>query len=306
MLGDDHFYLRHPKLIVVTSGTSVILVQGNGAVRSIATDRAGEWSSLMQALSRPVPAADAMRLCSAAGIGEALWDQLVQDGYIESAKDPRVLSEARARAFTDNQGFDFVPAPAKCKHLVVACTGSVVAGLVAPAILSLWYSGFQSEMDIILTAAAQKFVTRDLFESYGIRTWVDPFERSDSVYVPHVHLGRSADCVLVLPASANSLFRIANAACTDLLSMLVAVTRAPVIVVPAMNDAMWNHVGVQRNLDQLRQDGVWVMEPTLIFGAADVASQGDPMFGGHAPLWSGPGPLKHALAAVIDAAGLKT
>ncbi|MBT6277804.1 MAG: hypothetical protein HOI95_27185 [Chromatiales bacterium] len=84
---------------------------------------------------------------------------------------------------------------------------------------------------------------------------------------------------------------------------MLAVTRAPVIVVPAVNDAMWNHVGVQRNLTQLREDGVWVMEPTPIFGAADVAAPGAPMFGGHAPLWSGPGPLKHAISAVIEHAG---
>ncbi len=305
-MSDDRFYLRNPKLLVVTSGFSVILVQGNGAVRSISTDRAREWSLLMQELTRPISDAGARRLWADADIQESLWNQLVQDGYIASAKNVRTLLEARDRAFTDNQGFDFVSGPPKCEHLVVACTGSVVAGLVAPTILSLWYSRFQRKMDIILTEAAQKFVTRDLFESYGIHTWVDPFERSDSVYVPHVQLGRSAGCVLVLPASANSLHRLANTACTDFLSLMVSVTRAPVIVVPAMNEAMWNHVGVQRNLNQLRQDGVWVMEPTLIFGAADVASQGAAMFGGHAPLWSGPGPLKHALAAVLETASSKT
>jgi len=305
-MGADRYYLRNPKLLVITSSRAVILVQGSGAVKSISTGRAREWSQLMQELSRPVSDASVGRLCADADIRASLWAELVQEGYIACAKDAGTLLEERDRVFTDNQGYDFVPGPPKCGHLVVACTGSVVAGLVAPLILSLWYSRFQREMDVILTEAARKFVTRDLFESYGIRTWVDTFERSDSVYVPHVQLGRSADCILVLPASASSLHRIASTACTDLLSLMVSVTRAPVIVVPVMNDAMWNHVGIQRNISQLRQDGVWVMEPTLIFGAADVASQGGPMFGGHAPMWSGPGPLKHALAAVLDLAGAKS
>jgi hypothetical protein len=63
---------------------------------------------------------------------------------------------------------------------------------------------------------------------------------------------------------------------------------------------MWNSRAVQRNVALLRADGAYVIEPTVIFGAADVASQGEPMYGGHGTLWSGPQSLMAALIAISD------
>ena len=71
------------------------------------------------------------------------------------------------------------------------------------------------------------------------------------------------------------------------------------VLVPAMNDAMWNNPAVQRNVQKIREDGMHIVEPTLIFGAADVASKGAPMFGGHGVLWGGPRSLRHVLSAVL-------
>jgi len=75
----------------------------------------------------------------------------------------------------------------------------------------------------------------------------------------------------------------------------VAATTAPVVLIPAMNDAMWNHRAVQRNVKQLKDDGMYVVEPTLIFGAADVPAGAEPMFGGHGTLWAGPRGLMRAV-----------
>jgi phosphopantothenoylcysteine decarboxylase/phosphopantothenate--cysteine ligase len=180
----------------------------------------------------------------------------------------------------------------------VALTGSIVAGLMAPVILSLAYSGYQRQLDVLLTSAALNFVTRDLLESYGIRTWVDAFERRDGIHVPHVTLGNATDCVLVMPASASALHRLADAAATDLLSLLVTATSAPVIVVPVMNAVMWNHAGVQRHVGRLRDDGMYVVEPTLIFKAAALVEQGDPMYGGPGPIWRGPLGVMQTVSAV--------
>jgi hypothetical protein len=298
-MNDRRHYMRNAKRVVLTSGARVILVGEDDAVLRLATPHVQKWSLLMQRLSQPLPGAAVRELWTQMEGDDALWRRLVGEGYVLEAEDGATLLSARNRVFFENQGFDFVPQPPQCKHLIVACSGSVVAGLVAPAILSLLYSGFQSRLDVFLTPSGQKFVTRDLFESYGIRTWVDAFERKDGIYVPHVQLGRSADCILVLPATANALHRVADAACTDLLSMTVAATAAPVVFAPAMNEAMWNQPGVQRNLQRLRDDGRYILEPTLIFGAADVAAQGAAMFGGHGILWGGPRSLKRALAAVL-------
>src|SRR5262249_21836186 len=143
------------------------------------------------------------------------------------------------------------------------------------------------------------FATRDLFEAYGVRTWVDAFERRDGIRVAHVSLGASADCVLVMPASASALQRLGDAACTDLMSMTVAASEAPVIVVPAMNSVMWSNPGVRRNAQRLRDDGMYVVDPTLIVAAAALAEGASAMVGGPGTLWRGPLGLMQTLDAVM-------
>jgi len=301
-LKTDFFYMRSPKAIVLTSGAAIIFVDENGGVLEHPTDHPREWSQLMQVLAAPSPGSALLhRVASIPDLNRDLWARLVFGGFLLEASEPTALLTARDAVFSDNTGFHLVAGEPRLEHLVVACTGSVVAGLIAPTILSFCYSGFQRKLDVILTRAAQKFVTRDLFESYGIPTWGDAFERRDGTNVPHVQLGRSADCILVMPASASSLYRLAAGACTDLMSMVVSATEAPVVVAPVMNDAMWNNPAVQRNVQQLREDGMHVVEPTIIFGAADLSSQGKPMYGGHGSLWSGPLPLMHALSHIVHA-----
>ena len=264
------------------------------------TALAAKWSQLMQELSGPLSGAGIKALTSSIlDLDSRLWSRLLTDGHIFEAENEEILRTLREKAFTDNQGFHLAPAEPTCEHLIVACTGSIVAGLMAPTILSLCYSQFQRKLDVILTESAQKFVTRELFEFYGIRTWVDAFERRTEAHVPHVQLGRSADCILVMPASANSLHRLAEATCTDLLSMTVAASNAAVVVAPVMNGTMWNHRAVQRNVEQLREDGMYVIEPTVIFGAADLINRGAPMYGGHGTLWAGPCSLMHVLSAIL-------
>ena len=296
----DFFYMRSPRAIVVTSESAIIFVDTKGIVVEHPTDHAREWSQLMQTLAAPFAGSALLqRVSSIPDLTRDLWVRLVSAGFLLEASDPNALLTARDAVFADNTGFHLVAGEPRCDHLVIACTGSVVAGLIAPTILSFCYSRFQEKLDVVLTQAAQKFVTRDLFESYGVPTWGDAFERRDGTNVPHVHLGRSADCILVMPASASSLYRLAAGACTDLLSLIVSATEAPVVLAPVMNDAMWNNRAVQRNVQQLRDDGMYVIEPTIIFGAADLSSQGKPMYGGHGSLWSGPFPLMHALSHIV-------
>ena len=295
----DGFYLRDPKLTVLTSDREVILVREDSTTFRFATEHVREWSQLMQRLCNPVSEEELSRWRVETRTDDLVWARLIDEGYLHHSQREAALFAQRDRAFSENQGFDFSPAKKKCEHLIIACTGSVVAGLVAPTVLSLHYSGFQANLDVILTESALKFVTRELFEAYGIRTWVGASERSDAIHVPHVQLGRSTDCILVMPATARTLQKIASAECSDLLSLTIAASRAPVVLAPAMNETMWNHPGVQRNVQQIREDGMYIVEPTLIFGAADVASHGAPMFGGHGVLWGGPRSLKHVLSAVL-------
>jgi phosphopantothenoylcysteine decarboxylase/phosphopantothenate--cysteine ligase len=296
--------MRSMDTVAVTSGGSVLLVGADGSVLTTRTADVAAWSHLLQCLAGPVAGAalhDAAR--GLPELDETLWDRLVSGGFVLASADREVLAAARDRVFSDNRGFHFARGAPTCGHLVFACTGSIVAGLMAPTVLSLFGAGFQNKLDVILTQAAQKFVTRDLFECYGVRTWGDAFERQDGIRVPHVELGRSADCILVMPASANALHRLAHGACTDLLSMTVAATKAPVVLAPVMNETMWDNPAVQRNVQVLREDGMYVIEPTIIFGAADFSKGGDPMYGGHGTLWAGPGALMRVISAILRARG---
>jgi len=299
-LNGELYYMRSTELVVVTSRDGVLLVGAGDAFIVHDTGHSSRWSDLMQVLANPVSGKAIQR--STVSFPERdveVLERLVDEKFILEAPKPDRLAAVRDSIFAENRCFHFVSREPVCPHLIVACTGSIVAGLMAPTLLSLCFSRFQQKLDVILTQAAQKFVTRDLIKSYGIRTWGDAFERRDGIYVPHVQLARSAGCVLVMPASASSLHRLAAGACTDLLSMLVAATHAPVVLAPAMNEAMWNNSIVQQNVQTLRESGMYVIEPTIIFGAADLASRGQPMYGGHGTLWLGPNSLMKTVSHVL-------
>lgn len=299
-MNDQTYYMRSTDSVVVTSRDGLLLVGAGGTVINHATTISSQWSQLMQLLASPTSGDLVLKhTIDLPERDRALLERLLVENFILEDHERDSLAGKRDKIFSENQCFYLVPEEPVCQHLIVACTGSILAGLMAPTLLSLCYTNFQQKLDVILTQTALKFFTRDLMESYGIRTWVDSFERRDHIYVPHVHLARSADCILVMPASANSLHRLADGACTDLLSMLVAATHAPVVLAPAMNEAMWNNSIIQRNVQSLREHGMYVIEPTVIFGAADLANQGQPMYGGHGTIWTGPHSLMTVLSEIL-------
>jgi hypothetical protein len=298
MISDQRVYLRNPDIVAIGSARHYLFVDARGGVTEVDTSRTADWSLLMRDLMEPMPGS-ILRSRQLAEEEFRLLDQMLALELLLESRDTDTLLDRRDRVFTENTGYHFQRGEPGCGHLVMALTGSVVSGLMAPVILSLAYCGFQRQLDLILTEAALRFVTRDLFESYGIRTWVDPFERRDGIRVAHVGLGTSADCLLVMPASANALHRLADASCTDLLSITVAASNAPVVIVPAMNDAMWGNAGVQRNAQRLRDDGMYVVDPTLIFAAATLTEQGASMYGGPGTLWRGPLAVMQSVSAVI-------
>src|SRR5262249_25094160 len=150
-----------------------------------------------------------------------------------------------------------------CRHLVVGITGAIGAASVAPLIFSLARE-FCREIDIILTEAALSFLNPAPFEHYGLRTWTKPSERRAEITGPHIHPA-APEMVLVLPASARTIHKLAQGECSDLLSLVVAATRAPVVLAPAMNEAMWQSPAIARNVAQLRADGVYLIEPGLAY-----------------------------------------
>jgi phosphopantothenoylcysteine decarboxylase/phosphopantothenate--cysteine ligase len=114
----------------------------------------------------------------------------------------------------------------------------------------------------ILTKGAQEFVTPLAAASLaGTKAHTDLFDRDDEADIGHIRLARDADVVVVAPATANLLAKIAGGHADDLASAVLLATALPILVAPAMNPRMWLHPATQRNVALVRADGVRFVGP---------------------------------------------
>jgi Flavoprotein len=304
MINVERYYLRNPDVVAVGTAEHYLFIHSDGSVLELPTPSPAQWSRLLQNLMVPTRGEALHRQLEDSRAIDTIrimdLNLLCEQGVLLEASTATVLETRHACVFTKNQSYYFERGEQHCAHLVVALTGSILAGLMAPVILSLCYTGFHGQLDLILTEAALRFTTREFFEGYGIRTWRDVFDRRDGVHVPHVALGQAADCLLVMPASAACCQRLAAGTCSDLVSLTLAATTAPVIIAPAMNTGMWNHAAVQRNIQRLREDGLYVIEPTVIFSAVELVHHGTPMYGGLGTFWRGALGVMHTLVAAMN------
>ncbi|WP_169543704.1 bifunctional phosphopantothenoylcysteine decarboxylase/phosphopantothenate--cysteine ligase CoaBC [Sneathiella aquimaris] len=115
---------------------------------------------------------------------------------------------------------------------------------------------------VILTKAAQEFVTPlSVAALSGEKVYTDLFDLDDESEMGHIQLSRSADLVAVVPATADLMAKMATGQANDLASTALLATDKPVMIAPAMNVRMWDHPATQRNLAQLKEDGVLVVGP---------------------------------------------
>ena len=114
----------------------------------------------------------------------------------------------------------------------------------------------------VLTEGGQQFVTpMALAALSGNKVYTSLFDLKDEVEMGHIQLSRDADLVVVCPATADLLAKMAAGIADDLASTLILATDKPVLAVPAMNVRMWEHEATRRNVAWLREAGVEVMEP---------------------------------------------
>ncbi len=114
----------------------------------------------------------------------------------------------------------------------------------------------------VLTEGGQQFVTpMALAALSGNKVYTSLFDLKDEVEMGHIELSRSADLVVVCPATADLMAKMTAGIADDLATTLILATDKPVITVPAMNVRMWEHSATQRNADWLRQAGVTVLDP---------------------------------------------
>lgn len=146
------------------------------------------------------------------------------------------------------------------KHIVLGVCGSIAAYKVAELARNLSLAG--ALVDVILTESAERFVGAATFQALTGRTVLnDMWALPEDGVVGHVALGVHADAVVIAPATANTIARIAVGISDDLLTTTVLATGAPILVAPAMNPHMYSNPATQANIATLRERGLTVLEP---------------------------------------------
>ena len=148
----------------------------------------------------------------------------------------------------------------KGKTVVLALTGGIAAYKIAT--LASMLVKQKATVLVLMTENATRFIAPLTFEELtGTRCMVDTFDRSFSFEIEHVAVADRADLVLVAPASANVIAKMANGIADDMLTTTVLACRCPKLVAPAMNTGMYENPATQANLARLREYGVEVIDP---------------------------------------------
>ncbi|MBI4285338.1 MAG: bifunctional phosphopantothenoylcysteine decarboxylase/phosphopantothenate--cysteine ligase CoaBC [Chloroflexi bacterium] len=146
------------------------------------------------------------------------------------------------------------------KTVVLGVTGGIAAYKAADLASKLTQAG--AKVDVIMTEAATRFVTPLTFRAITGRPVVtDMFDLASEWSIEHVALADAADVVVIAPATANTIARIAGGVADDMLSCTVLATKAPVVLAPAMDVNMFENAVTQENLDRLRARGFTIIDP---------------------------------------------
>ena len=143
----------------------------------------------------------------------------------------------------------------KGRKLVLGVTGGVAAYKAAELVRLLGKAG--ADVHVVLTEGGARFVTAVTFQALsGNRVWTDLWDPRMDNNMAHIDLTRDADAILISPATADVMAKLAHGLADDLLTTLCLARDCPLLVAPAMNRQMWEHPATQRNVAQVSADGV--------------------------------------------------
>ena len=146
------------------------------------------------------------------------------------------------------------------KRILLGITGGIAAFKCAELLRSLGKAG--ADVRVVLTEAGARFMTPATLQALSGQTvWTDLWDARIPDNMGHIELSRDRDLIVIAPASADFMAKVAQGLADDLLSTLVLARRCPLMVAPAMNVEMWNNPATQRNLGLLNRDGVHVAGP---------------------------------------------
>lgn len=238
----------------------------------------------------------------------------------------------------------FAPAPANAlarRTILLIISGGIAAYKALDLVRRLRERG--AGVRAVMTKAAQEFITPlSVGALTGGRVFTELFDREEEHDIGHIRLAREADLIVVVPATADILARMAGGRADDLATAVLLATDKPVLVAPAMNPRMWLHPATQRNIETLRGDGIRFVGPNrgemaetdeaglgrmaepleIVDAVSNLLSPGEkPLAGKHIVVTSGPthepidpvrylanrssGRQGHSIAAAAAAAGAR-
>lgn len=145
-------------------------------------------------------------------------------------------------------------------HILLGITGGIAAYKTPELVRLLIKQGYS--VQVVMTEAATHFVTPTTLQAVsGQPVFIDQWDTRIANGMPHIALSRRADALLVAPASADFIAKVAHGFANDLLSTLCLARECPLLIAPAMNKQMWENPATQRNIAQLLSDGITLCGP---------------------------------------------
>ncbi|WP_298472350.1 bifunctional phosphopantothenoylcysteine decarboxylase/phosphopantothenate--cysteine ligase CoaBC [uncultured Psychrobacillus sp.] len=159
------------------------------------------------------------------------------------------------------------------KKILVCVTGGIAVYKAVALVSKLTQAG--AEVKVMMTPSAMEFVTPLSFQAMSRNdVYYDTFDEKNSQVIAHIDLADWADLVLVAPATANTIAKLANGIADNMVTTTLLATTADVWIAPAMNVHMYDHPAVKRNIEQLSKDGYSFIEPSEGFLACGYVGKG--------------------------------
>ena len=161
----------------------------------------------------------------------------------------------------------------KGKNVTVFVTGGIAAFKAATLVRLFVKEG--AKVSVAMTKSACEFITPLTFQVLTKnKVYLDTFDEDEANKVQHIHLADQTDVAVVVPATANTIAKMANGIADNFVTSTLLATTAPIYVVPAMNEHMWGNPATVRNVKQLVEDGKVVIEPATGFLAEGYNGKG--------------------------------
>jgi phosphopantothenoylcysteine decarboxylase / phosphopantothenate---cysteine ligase len=152
---------------------------------------------------------------------------------------------------------------ARGRRIIVGVSGGIACYKVCHVVSALAQAG--AEVAVLMTDAATRFVTPLTFQALSGRpAYDDQWTHVESSDPQHISLARSAELMLIAPATMDMLAKLAHGRTDDVVSLVasaVDLAKQPILLAPSMNEVMWNQPSTRRNLARLREDGFTIVEP---------------------------------------------